>query len=471
VSQSAQYIDAALPILQKMGYEPEKYVYPDVTTDSEETSLVNHLKLFEERNLSLVRPPTSVEKRQVIMIISEMMSANKFEPDVDYKSREAIMRVIDSTAVRDSKSPGQPYQAQGLAVNSQVLERYTKEGFAEHVLQEWNSQDVQLKAFIKAEPTKVAKIEKGMPRIVTGMPLHKTIKNNCVFKNLNTKLVDEWKNSPVKFAFNPMRPGDIGHLANKLKKRVGESDKRNWDCNFFRWIADIVEGVVQELAERPADMTEEQFAEYKDDVASCFAEVFDHARYRTTNGHVYGTSSKGLMKSGWFFTIGGNSIGQLALHVLALLRMGVPASEIKSEAFDIVVGGDDILQTFPEEFDVDRYKREMSDLGFEVDDFHIHKEFAGCEFFSNRFFHKDGAWTYQPTRFTKHVAHLKRTKLDDLANALSCHMLNHVWDSSKFKFFDTMYRNLRKEHPDKFPLNLLKSQQQLKYKVLGLESA
>jgi len=218
-------------------------------------------------------------------------------------------------------------------------------------------------------------------------------------------------------------------------------------------------------------MSEEEFDVYLNDISSCFAEVSKHARYRTSSGHVYASNFEGLMKSGWLLTIAANSIGQLALHVLTMIRMGTPISDIRSKDFGIVVGGDDILQTFPESFDVEQYRKEMGDLGFDVTDFHIHKSFAGCEYFSTKFFVKDGAWTYLPTRFTKHVAHLKCTKLDDLANALACHMLNHVWDSPKFRFFDTMFRAFRKQHPDKFPLNLLKSAQQLKYKVLGLESA
>lgn len=437
-------------------------------------SLTKHLKLFNERNLAIVKAPTEAEEARAVRVVTEMLAANKYEPDADYRSAAAVLRVIDSTAVRDSKSPGQPYQAQGLPSNAQVLERYTKDGFAEHVLREWDSKDVQLKTFIKAEPTKRSKIEAGMPRIVTGMPLHKMIKNNCVFKNLNTVLVDNWKKSPVKFAFNPTRPGDIGHLASVfLNRMVGDSDKKNWDYNYFMYVFRIVEKVVIGLAERPADMSEEEFEVYLADARACFAEVAEEARYRTSNGETFKSVFMGIMKSGWLMTIAANSIGQLIIHVLVMIRMGYTDQQIMSDEFAIVVGGDDVIQTFPDGFDTTRYTDEMKILGFDVTEFNIHKSFNGCEFFSNQFKFdvNGGVWTFQPTRFTKHVAHLARTKVEDLANALSCHMINHVWDSQKFKFFDTMFRHFRKDHPELFPLNLLKRRQQLIYKVLGLESA
>lgn len=215
-------------------------------------------------------------------------------------------------------------------------------------------------------------------------------------------------------------------------------------------------------------MPESEYEQWIQDVHSCFEEAMDSS-YRCTDGSVLKPEHKGIMKSGWFLTIIANSIGQLALHVLAMIRMDHSPEQILSEAFRIVAGGDDVLQTFPAEFDYPKYRENMTLLGFEVSDFKVHPSFEGCEFFSHVFKQRDGVWTYYPTRFTKHIVNLCHTKSRDLANALSCHMINHVWDNQKFKFFDTMYRDLRKTDPDQFPLSLLKSQKYLQYKVLGFE--
>jgi len=311
-----------------------------------------------------------------------------------------------------------------------------------------------------------------MPRPVTGMPLHKTLKNNCVFSSFANVLVEKWKESPVKYAFNPQRAGDIRHLASIFEGRqVVESDKSNWDYNYFPYLFEISSKVTQNLAVRPDGMTEEEFEAFKRDVQSCYDEVVEHAVYRCTNGNLFKPETPGCMKSGWFMTIAANSIGQLALHVLTMLRMGHSAEQILSRDYAIVVGGDDVLQTFPKTFSTEDYRQKLSELGFVVSDFKIHKQFNGCEFFSNEFKLEDGVWQYHPTRFTKHVAHLRVTKMADMGAALSCHMLNHVWNAKRFKFFEEMFQALRKKNPDLFPLTFLKSRQRLQYKVLGLESA
>jgi len=339
-------------------------------------------------------------------------------------------------------------------------------------MREWDDTEVELKAFTKAEPTKEAKIVNGMPRPVTGMPLHKTIKNNCVFAAFANTLVKDWKKSPVKYAFNPQRAGDIAHLAEIFEGRqVVESDKSNWDYNYFPYLFDIACQVTQGLAVRPAGMSEDSFQAYLADVQGCYLEVTRHAVYRCTDGSVWKSQHEGIMKSGWFMTIAANSIGQLAVHVLAMLRLGYTAEQIMSPEFAIIVGGDDVLQTMPQSFDTEKYRGALMDLGFDVSDFKVLKQFDGCEFFSNTLSRQEGVWTFHPTRFTKHVAHLKVTKMADLASALSSHMLNHVWNKKKFAFFEEMFREFRKEHPEDFPLVFLKSRQRLQYKVLGLESA
>jgi len=249
-----------------------------------------------------------------------------------------------------------------------------------------------------------------------------------------------------------------------------ESDKSNWDYNFFDYLFEISKQVTQNLAVCPAGMSESDFAAYLEDIASCYDEVVHHAKYRCSNGEVFSSVHPGAMKSGWYMTIAANSIGQLALHVLTMVRMGFTDAEIYAPEYAIVVGGDDVLQTFPQKFDVVRYRATMTELGFDVSDFKIHKQFDGCEFFSNEFKVENGAWTFHPTRFTKHVAHLRATKYEDLAAALSCHMLNHVWNNRRFNFFQKMYSAFRKEDPDNFPLIFNKSQRALQYKVLGVEA-
>lgn len=466
-----EYIDTHLEELTKMGYDAEKFTFPVITPELEAHSVVKHLQMYHERCLT-VSEPMPDEMNRAVRLTAEMMKHNKFEPDIGWRSLENVKRIINSSAIKDGKSPGHPYQSAGLPVIEQVLKKYTVEGFAEVVLRDWDEPVVEVKTFVKNEAMKKAKIEKGMPRIVAGMPLHKTVKNNAVFGPLAENMVAEWKNSPVKYAFNPQRAGDIAHLANVFKRRrVHESDKPQWDYSYFLYIADGVNRVVKELAVRPDGMSEEDFVEFLADVDSCFREVFHDAVYRCTNGNVFRAIMDGIMKSGWFFTIGGNSMGQILLHVLALIRCGCSDEEILSPSFAIVAGGDDVLQTFPDDFDVQSYWDNLQTLGFKVEERKVHDSFDQCEFFSNKFELVDGQWTYKPVRFTKHIAHLSVVKTADLAGALASHMLNHVWDTKKFLFFDNMFKHFRAKFPCQFPLAYYKTRNQLRYKVLGLEAS
>jgi len=166
-------------------------------------------------------------------------------------------------------------------------------------------------------------------------------------------------------------------------------------------------------------------------------------------------------------TIDINSLSQLIFDVAVKIMMGLSDDEII--AMPIVVGGDDVLQSFPDGFSTETYLQKASVLGFDMPEFEVTDSFENCEFFSNRFNYVDGVWTFNPERFTKHVENLKTVKLEHLASALSSHMMNHCWNKRRYNYFDKMYKTLRKDNPEDFPLNLLRSQRMLQNNVTGCE--
>jgi hypothetical protein len=223
---------------------------------------------------------------------------------------------------------------------------------------------------------------------------------------------------------------------------------------------------VKGLARQPADMSDAEFAEYLADVDSCVDEVNVKAKYRCTNGRVFTSEFDGIMKSGWLMTIDFNSLGQIAVDFLVKIRMGWSDEAILADT--IIVGGDDVLQTFPDGTDLKKYIEEAAKLGFQLSDFEI-TDFDGCEFFSARYYRRHGAWTYEFVRWTKHIMNLRTNKLEVLPSALSSAMLNHVWNKRRFSFLETMYRDMRKKYPELFTLNYLKPRESLIYEVLGCE--
>jgi len=463
---AVQYIEKTMDDLVKLGYDKGKYAWPEINPETEETSLVNHLKLFannvNKRKMTLF----DVGRERIAHVVTKMCENLRYEAPKDYLGKDNLERLLHSSLVKDSKSPGHPYQAMGLMTNEQVLKHYGIDGFVEVIQREFGK-GFDLKYFLKGEPAKEKKLKSNMPRGVAGHPLHNTVANAAVFGNFRDSVMKNWRKSPVKYPFSPLVPGHIKHLKECLPGKTYGSDKPNWDFSCFVEFYYISCDVIQELAVQPSDMSDEDFQKYKDDVFTSICVTCENSRFRCTNGSVYKSEFDGIMKSGSLMTIDINSLSQLIFDVAVKIMMGLSDDEII--AMPIVVGGDDVLQSFPDGFSTETYLQKASVLGFDMPEFEVTASFENCEFFSNRFNYVDGVWTFNPERFTKHVENLKTVKLEHLASALSSHMMNHCWNKRRYNYFDKMYKTLRKDHPEDFPLNLLRSQRMLQNNVTGCE--
>ncbi len=465
--EATNYLDEREEELKKLGYDPSKYLWPEINEVTEERSLLHHLKLFDQRVKKIQKAPSVKELERVANIAVQMMASNRYEAPKDYKKADNLKRIINSSLIKADRSPGHPYQASGLMTNGLALRHYGVDNFVEIVQNEWN-EEFQLKCFLKGEPHKKAKIDKGMIRIITGMPLHKTVKDQALFENFRRAMVEEWEKSPVKYCFSPLVPGHIKHLANTFKgRKVADTDKTNWDFYCFDWVYEMASRVIKGLAYKPLGMTDEEYQEYLNDVDQSIKEKYIDSKYRCTNGKVFSSAHNGIMKSGSLLTIDINSISQLCLDIIIKMRMGWSDDQIMADP--IVVGGDDVIQSFPDDMDYEGYIREAKILGFELPAFKINDSFDGVEFFSNHFYKENGIWKFRPERFTKHVQNLRKVKIDDLASALNSAMLNHAWDDEKYEFFSTMFLEMKKKYPNAFPIHLLVNKDVLRYRLLGCE--
>lgn len=464
-----QYLEEKMPELEKLGYQPGIFEYPDMSAESEERSVLNHLKLFDERAAMVKEPPTEKEMFRLVALVSKQLEANKFEPDSGYKTVEGLQRIINSSLIKPGKSSGYPHCTNGLPTNQQVIAAMGDAGLAQTTLNEWN-ESFDLKAFNKSEPTKKSKLAQGMPRIIVGLPLHKLLKHASVFKNLAFSMTDNWKKSPVKYAFAHGNAGHIENLAQWLGRgKLQESDKKNWDYMFQEWCFVACRKIVQELAVRPLNMPEEEFAQYLVDVEAAFAEICVNSRYRTSSGHVYSPKANGIMKSGWFLTIVVNSMAQITLNTLVLMRLGCTDEEILDK-HKIVAGGDDVLQTL-DGIDLVEYAKIAARLGMPIEEFVERESFAKCEFFSHEIMLDEltGSWKFLPVRFSKHIENLKKVKTEDLPQALRSAMGNWRWGRKEFDFFENMYKSFRLKEPAVFPLSNLETRQRWINRQLGYE--
>jgi len=448
-----------------LGYQEGAMRYPTMTPAEEVKSLRKHLQLFGDRVKSIKVKPTPKQVKRIVTIVTKMMEPATFVPDEDYDQVSGALKVINSTIIGCKKASGYPYVLEGLPTNGNVLERYGVFGFAQHCVNSW-LRPIVARVFEKGEPTKEAKIIAEMPRCIAGLPTDSLVNHACIFKNFFSNLIHKWRDLPVKYAFNPASTGHMEHLKDVLPGKVWESDKKNWDFMYYEWIAEIVCKTTQNLAVRHPTWDEDRLSKYRNDISLAFDQVFKNTSYRTSDGTLFELKIGGIMKSGWFGTIAFNSIAQVVVDVTVKVLIGMTDSEIYELA--IVAGGDDVNQDLTG-VDMVKYLSTAKDLGVEME-IHEKEDLEHSEYFSNDIRRDDmDRLTFHPKRFTKHIEHMKTVKLDDLANALCSHMENYRHEKDRFVLLENVYHELRNTHPAQFPINMLKSRDQLIAKQYGYE--
>lgn len=465
-----QWLEEQKDKLQKLGYEDGLFGYPDPSPEAEELSLKKHLKLYHERAEMIRAPPTREEVSRCIGLLVKQLAVARYEPDVSYKSRENLEKIIHSSLIKPGKSSGYPHCENGMPNNEALLRQMGPTGLAQLALNEWD-EPFWIKMFEKMEPHKRKKLLAEMGRLISGLPTHKLLKHITIFKNFTATLSENWLRSPIKFGFSPGNPGNIENLVEWLGRgEIVESDKTNWDYMFHGWCFDICKKVTMELADQPLGMSDEEFAEYLSDVSGAFDEIYKGSRLRTSSGLVYTPTHDGVMKSGWFLTIAINSMAQIVLNNIVLMRLGETDDAILNK-HKIVAGGDDVLQKL-DGVDLESYKKVAESLGMPITEFIIRPTIKEFEFFSHEMKYDThrGLWTFLPVRFVKHIEHLKTTKVEDLPDALVSHMRNWRWSNEKFQFFLRMYKEFRVKYPELFTLEKLRTQRILQNEQLGYES-
>lgn len=452
--------------LEVLGYDKDKFEWPQLTALGEKVSLEKHLELFQRRNVALV-PEHRKPKLRVRKLLRKICQDLVFEAPIAYKSKENIEAIINSSDVKDSKSPGYPYAADGMANNKTVIARHGgAPGCADLVLQKWDTKSI-LRVFNKGEPHSRKKILSKMLRIIAGFPLDTTIQNVALFKNFKDKVNSEWLTNPIKFNWSPLVVGANKHL----KEWLGDgpkwsSDKSNWDFNMFEKHFIYCRDLILDLVVKPHGMTQEEFDEYRNDVKKAFDDVMS-AEYVTSDGSHYKALLKGIMRSGWYLTIICNSIAQLAHHIETCVELGMSDEDIIKAV--IVVGGDDVLQNALA-CGKEAYIRASKKLGVELE-IEETPSFEGCEFFSHRLYTTQYGVSAIPQRFTKHIENLKRTTLGTEADSLASKLAEWAWDDDKFEFFRGLYMKCRESDPGNFPLKLLHNKEVLRMHYSGVEVA
>jgi hypothetical protein len=446
-----------------LGYDTTKYAYPDYSPEAEEISLKKHLEVHHQAVKMCIKPPSDRELEHVIRLTCDKMQTWRFLVPKGYKSEEVMEKYINSSRIKDSKSPGYPWKDSGYLKNSQVIQDLGVDGLIGEVRRRWNER-TDFCVCVKDELNKIHKVKTGMCRLVHGHGLHKLVQNYCLFDPLLSQMSKTWMKNPVKQKFAACNPGHIEHLASAFgRETVWSSDKKNWDFTVSGWLVDAAEEVILRLAE-PALGAEEDFEEWKKDVEDMFLQIFTDRVFRCSSGRRFQPANKGIMPSGWLLTFCVNSLFQVILDNMTQIRMNKTDDQISAEALAVL--GDDVLQTM-KIGDSEHYVEEMAALGIQCE-MTSTPEFSGTEFVSKTYRYKSYHWTFEPTRLTKHLGNLMVQKDDNVVETLGNLARDWYWNDRVFRFLRSVFLKW-KEKCDDVNVSDFPSMEDLRRRQAGYE--
>lgn len=205
-----------------------------------------------------------------------------------------------------------------------------------------------INVFIKPEPHKVAKLKEGRLRLISAVSFVDTMVDRVIFGWLLKSVLDSVGKIPVMVGWSPVY-GNWRTFRACLSDKILCVDKTAWDWTVTEWLVKAYYQLVDELA---------CFAEpwLRDLMRKRLRLLFERPIYQFRDGSVIRQTEAGVMKSGCLLTIILNSYGQLLVHAVATIRMGVYSP------FPYAIG-DDTAQDIDDDFDVERYCAELRKLG------------------------------------------------------------------------------------------------------------
>lgn len=199
-----------------------------------------------------------------------------------------------------------------------------------------------IRLFIKQEPIKRKKLDKGAYRLISSVSVVDQIIDHMLFADLNEKFIQHCNFSPVKVGWTQLG-GGWKFMPMKGWKSI---DKSRWDWSACAWIFEFLLKFRYQLLDGPSQVGEFDWV----DLASWrYRMLFGGPIFITSSGVFLKQKQPGVMKSGCVNTIIDNSLAQVILHLRVCFENGW-------EPLPIAAMGDDTIQESFDGFDdyVDR---------------------------------------------------------------------------------------------------------------------
>lgn len=462
--------------LKELGYEPGTFAFPDASGGNAAVAKAFQYQADQLRKSvnACEAPPDDVRAAAMRFVVDKLRPA-AYQMKKDPLSDEKISNILNSSLIKDGKSPGRFFMANGMTTNQLVMRKYTNKQIAEMV-RSLGPVPEDVNMFPKIDAQKRAKLAERGPRLVFGMDVRETTLANCYFSEFNVALSTNYRKTGLAIGWSPIKAGDAEwlvktHFGNtkkqKCKNFVG-TDIKGLDWTYNEWFINDAADMVVALARPAPGMTTEEEDEWRDAARAVIIRQFTMPMVLPDGTRVL-RINPAVMSSGSVLTLALNSIVCLYLDTCAKLEMDYSYQDL-SALFKTIFGGDDGMQSTPDGFNLSDYVDRLASYGLTVHDLESKPHISGCEFFSWRFEETPLGLTFVPTRFTKHVEHLKATPTADLAQTLVSHMSNWVHSPKHFKFFENVYLSFREGREDDFPLSY-PTRRDILSKLNGLEIA
>lgn len=303
------------------------------------------------------------------------------------------------------------------------------------------------KIFVKAEPHTQRKIHEKRWRLIMMSSLPVQVTWHMLLGHLAERMLEPFK---TPLAHGLVYFGGGWKLFNHYieQHRLNwTADKTGWDWNSPGWVYEASKSVIMGLTyftgvvKVDSDWTfdsdddseifskvNEESTLWKKTLDRLFRDAFITKRVVLPDNTILQQLNDGLMPSGCVWTIQLNGMSQLALHVLALIRMNYSPSRSR-----LLATGDDTIQEMPPDLDREQYVRNIQQAGCVIKECGEGRDFMGFEITSNGFF---------PKYVEKHIETLKLQKTEYLQESLEGYLRIYCFDSQMYDFWRNVAHQL-----------------------------
>lgn len=481
-SDYERYID--LQEAKELGYDPATFGMPRATDrksaiSRSKNSLSTSLAEAVDVRLNAERP-SEILRYEAKSILVELLASLKYPVDGEGVTIQKIESQLNSSVVACSKSPGLPYVVEDkVSTNAELLFKYGVPELAQSVYSRykrgnWEQPSVN---FLKIEPTKVEKLDKGLDRCVQAVGLDAQLIFRCLFGTLGDVAAEQYKRNPIMCGWSPLKPGDGEFLFSALDKGAKKAKNKvfEYDGQAFEFVAHTEEAysdvtdVIVALGVPGSKTSVEQMKLWREEARS-FMDAMGRSGYQMADGTLVRKLVPFVLNSGRWDTFLRNSVTGLYWMIIGLLESGYSLEDIRKD-FVIKVGGDDAIVSVPRNFDPTPFQQSLRKYGMRIHKISLKDIEDGFEFFSWRFSKTDsGLVQWEPTRFTKHIENLLNCAHELRPQALLSHMMNWAHSTKHYEFFRKTYMRGYEMGDSGYELRVLPRREDLLYHFRGMEA-